>query len=161
MTYIAEFDAGSYADLLTENLKDVTADLRTIDLVDLVTYVRLGSFTALEDLIHSSTELFFRPGSLISAWSACVDVAWQSLPSVTLGLEFRHPVVSVFFDLLLAGESDGVAVRGILFEEPVADAAGGLRLLARAVADARVPRTVDPREPQPARQPSTGGDLSR
>ena len=140
MTYVAEPDDSAYATVLADSLREVAADLRTIDPVDLVSFIRFGSYGAIEDLVQSSAELFFKHGTLISAWSACVDLAWDSLPLVTLGLEFRHPVVSVFFDLLLGARGGDVAVRAVIFEEPVADRAGALSLLARAVGEARLPR---------------------
>jgi len=161
LTYSAQFDAGRYGAMLADSLSDVTADLRTIDLVDLVSFIRLGSHTAIEDLIHSSVELFFKQGSLISAWTACVDMAWESPPLVTLGMEFRHPVVSVFFDLLLRGPGDRVVVRGILFEEMVADAGGGLRLLADAIAESRLPCRTAARGASQTRLPSPGRGLSQ
>jgi len=161
LTYYAHFDAGRYGAMLADSLSDVTADLRTIDLVDLVSFIRLESHTAIEDLIHSSVELFFKQGSLISAWTAGVDMAWESPPVVTLGMEFRHPAVSVFFDLSLRGRVDGVVVRGILFEETVADAGGGLRLLAGAIAESRLPRKAAGRVALQTRLPWAGGGLSQ
>lgn len=140
MTYVAEHDDSAYAAMLADSLREVAADLRTIDPVDLVSFIRFGSYGAIEDLVQSSAELFFKHGTLISAWSACVDLAWDSLPLVTLGLEFRHPVVSVFFDLLLGARGSDVAVRAVMFEEPVADRAGALSLLTRAIGESRVPR---------------------
>ena len=113
MTYDAETDGGAYAAILADNLRDVAADLGAVDPVDLVSFIRFGCFTALEDLVQSSTELFFKHGTLTSAWTACVDLAWDSLPVVTLGLEFRHPGVSVFFDLVpvVAGGERRATVR--------------------------------------------------
>ena len=145
MNHTVQSDDDAYAAVLADSLVEVVGDLCTIDLVDFVSFIRFGYFAAIEDLIHSSTELFFKPGTLISAWTACADVAWESLPVVTLGMEFRHPVVSVFFDLLLGGREQGVAVRGILFEEPVDGLAERLVALGRAIADARIPRRASGR----------------
>ena len=148
MNQVAEFNTGPLAAMLADSLQDVTEELRAIDIVDLVSFIRFGSYRAIDDLIHSSTELFFRQGSLMSAWTACVDMAWETLPTVTLGMEFRHPVVSVFFDLLIGAGHDAVKVRGFLFEEPCETAGDGLRLLSRAIDDARLPqrrkRCVEP-----------------
>ena len=132
-----------------------------IDPVDLVSFIRFGCFTAIEDLIQSSTELFFKHGTLSCAWTACVDLAWDSLPLVTLGLEFRNSGVSIFFDLLLGARGGDVAVRAVLFEEPVSDRSGGLRLLARAIAEARLPRRATgragPGQLLPAVRPGRSG----
>ena len=143
MTQVAELNTGPFAAMLVDNLREVTEELRTIDVVDLVSFIRYGSYTAIDDLIHSSTELFFRQGSLMSAWTACVDLAWETLPTITLGMEFRHPVVSVFFDLLIGAGRDAVKVRGMLFEEPCETAGDRLRLLSRAIDEARLPQRTE------------------
>lgn len=155
MTNISEYEGG-YATVLAEGLREVTADLRTIDPVDLVSFIRLGSHGAIEDLIQSSVELYFKQGTMISSWSACVDLAWDSFPLVTLGMEFRHPIVSVFFDLVLGAHAGEVSIQAVLFEEPEPDAASRVDRLAHAIADARLPRRVTDR---PARLPSAGPGL--
>ena len=142
--------------MLAAGLRDVTADLRTIDPVDLVSFIRFGSYGAIEDLIQSSVELFFKHGTLISSWSACVDLAWDSLPLVTLGMEFRHPAVSVFFDLVIGAQAEDVAVQAVIFEDQEPAAVDGVTVLARAIADARLPRRAAGRA---ARMPSAGPGL--
>ncbi len=156
MTKVTAYEGG-YATVLADGLRDVTADLRTIDPVDLVSFIRFGSHGAIEDLIQSSVELFFRHGTLFFSWSACVDLAWDSLPLVTLGMEFRHPAVSVFFDLVVGAQAGDVAVQAVIFEEAEPDAAAGVVLLARAIAETRLPRRAVGRS---ARLPSTGPGLS-
>ena len=47
MSYLAEPDDGAYAAVLAEGLRDVAADLRTIEPVDLVSFIRFGSFPAI------------------------------------------------------------------------------------------------------------------
>ncbi len=161
LTYLAEPDDGAYAAVLADSLRDVAADLRTIDPVDLVSFIRFGSFPAIEDLIQSSAELFFRHGTLTSAWTACVDLAWDSLPLVTLGLEFRHPIVSVFFDLLLGARGDDVAVRSVMFEEPVARPAGAASTASPARWRRRGCRAAPPAAGRPdarAARPAPGAD---
>ena len=75
-------------------------------------------------------------------------MAWETLPTITLGMEFRHPVVSVFFDLLIGAGRDAVKVRGILFEEPCETAGDRLRLLSRAIDEARLPARTRGAGPQ-------------
>lgn len=159
MTDTADFDGSAYAALLADSLRDVAADLRTIDLIDLVSYIRFGSYTALDDLIQSSVELFFKHGTLTSAWTACVDMAWDVLPVVTLGLEFRHPSVSVFFDLMIDADGDDVAVRAVVFEDPMEGDAGGLDLLAGALAETRLPLRAAGRTGPASRLPWSGQRL--
>lgn len=123
---------------MADGLKDVAADLRTIDLVDMVSYVRFGSYATIEDLVHSSTELFFRQGTLTFAWSAGIDMTWSEPAMITMGMEFRSSAISVFFDLTLRAFDESVKVCAILFEEPVAEPADKVIRLSQAIADARL-----------------------
>lgn len=133
-----ENELGDFAQILAESMRDVASDLRAIDLTDLVSYIRFGSYTTLEDLVHSSTELFFKPGTLTFAWTAAVDLSWDDPPSITVGMEFSSGGVTVFFDLTVHAAGESVAVCGALFEDgPEGDRTS---LLERALAEARLPR---------------------
>ena len=146
MTYIFESDLNQYSTVLEENLNGVAEDLRTIDLADLVSYIRFGSYATIEDLLHSSSELFFQHGALNFAWTAGVDMPWGELPTVTMGMEFRLRAVSVFFDLSLRAFDQTVKVCGILFEEPVRNPQEKISRLSDAIAEVRLPE-------QPERRP--------
>ena len=50
--------------------------------------------------------------------AAELHARWDALPIVTLGLEFRHPVVTVFFNLTLSEAGRSVEVLGIAFDAP-------------------------------------------
>ena len=139
MTFSFERDLDRYSTVMADALKFVAEDLRTIDVVDLVSYVRFGSFATLEDLVHSSTELFFRHGVLSFAWTAAVDMTWNEAPTFTVGMEFRHQAVSVFFDLVLRARDEAVEIAGILFDDPLADPHDKVERLRQAIADARLP----------------------
>ena len=139
MTQFIQTNLGQCSTVLADGLKDVATELRTIDLVDIVSYIRFGSFATLEDLVHSSTELFFRPGTLSFAWSAGVDLGWEEPPAVTMGMEFRHTDVSVFFDLSLRASDESVKVSGILFDGPTGGAEETVSRLTQALAEARLP----------------------
>ena len=134
-----EPELGRYSGLLADSLKDVAAELRSIDLVDIVSYIRFGSLATLEDLVHSSTELYFKQGTLSFAWTAGVDLGWGELPTITMGMEFRHAAISVFFDLSLRAFDESVKVCGILFDDPVGTPAEKVGLLSDAIAEARLP----------------------
>ena len=132
-------DANQYAKVLSDNLREFTADLRTIDLSDLVAFLRFGCYATVEDLVLSSTELFFKSGTLNFAWTGEVDLPWDAQPSVTMGMEFRHRAVSVFFDLSLRAYDDTVKVCGILFEGDGDEADDKVARLSQAIAEARLP----------------------
>jgi hypothetical protein len=138
----AESEHGALAVILAHGLTDVVEELRAFDPVDLVSFVRFGSFAALEDLLQSSTELFFREHTLTFGWTAGVEMNWGEGPTVTLGMEFRHGPVSVFFDLALQPESYDIQVVSTLFDPGCSDPSMQLAILAEALADARLPKRL-------------------
>lgn len=139
MNNSTEIDLDQYSIVLADGIRDVAADLRTIDLVDMVSYIRFGSYATIEDLVHSSTELFFRPGTLSFAWNAGTELSWSEEPMITMGMEFRSCAISVFFDLTLRALDESVKVCAILFEEPLPDPAEKVMRLSEAIAEARLP----------------------
>ncbi len=155
MTKYFEADLERYSAILSDNLQDVATELRTIDLVDIVSYIRYGSFATLDDLVQSSTELFFRSGTISFAWTARVELGWEEPPIVTVGMEFRHHAISVFFDLTLRADQQSVKVCGILFDDPVGTPAEKLGVLASAIAAARMPAS-EPAHSRPASQHGRG-----
>jgi hypothetical protein len=140
LSYLVENQYDAYARVLTDGLQDVFEELHAIDPVDLVTHVRLGEYAAIEDLLLSSTELFFREGSLTFAWTASARIEWGNVPAVTLGMEFTHMSVSVFFDLSLRAMDQVVSIGSILFDPECHEPQERLKRLTRAVADAHLPR---------------------
>ena len=140
MSSIADYNRDAIAELIQSNLKEVADELRTIDLIDIVNFIRLESFSAIEDLLQSSTELFFKEGTLTFAWMAEVEMTWGNLPTVRLGMEFRHDPVAVFFDLWVSAFDLAVRVGAVLFDGEVADPRQGLGHLAEALRHARLPQ---------------------
>ncbi len=144
MDHFTEKNLDQYSDVLVNGLRDVTADLRTIDLVDMVSYIRFGSYATIEDLVQSSTEMFFQNGALSFAWNAGIDLTWGDPPMITMAMEFRHRAVSVFFDLTLRALDETVKVCAVLFEEPIGETAHKVTRLGEAIAEARLPRRAAP-----------------
>lgn len=161
MTFLVENDYGAYGRILAGGLEEVFRELHAIDLVDLVGHIRFGQHAAIEDLLESSTELFFRDGTLTFAWDACVDLPWDGVPTVTLGMEFKHQTVSVFFNVALQAQTHVVQVVGILFDPDCRDPAERRCRLRQAITDAHLPRRTarlvngapSPRLGRPPRHP--------
>ena len=132
--------------VLAENIADVATELRLIDVVDLVGYIREESVATLEDLVNSASELYFRHGALRYAWSANIDLLWESPPSVSLNMEFSWSGVTAFFALRLNSACAGVDLQHIQFDAADDGERAGERL-AEALADARAapPRRAAPR----------------
>jgi hypothetical protein len=99
-------------------MKDVAAELRLVDPADYVGYVRMEQYSNLEDIINSSSELLFQPGTLTFGWGADIRLSWSDRPRIFLDMEFRHESVTVFFSLGLSGERESVSIRMITFATP-------------------------------------------
>jgi hypothetical protein len=125
-------------------VREVATELRLVDPVDFISYVRTEQFANIEDIVNSSVELYFKPGTLTFGWAADLAVDWGKPPKVTLDMEFRHGTVLVFFGLELAAEQAGVEIRFISFDQASADPAENTQRLTEAIADARL--SMAPRE---------------
>ena len=122
--------------VLAENIADVATELRMIDVVDLVGFIRGESVATLEDLVNSASELYFEHGALRYAWAADIDLLWETPPSVSLNMEFSWSGVTAFFALRLDSASASVDLQHIHFDVATDGARAGERL-AKAMSDAR------------------------
>ncbi|WP_417669135.1 hypothetical protein [Roseibium sp.] len=86
-------------------LEGFTSDMKLIDVVDLIAYIRTDKHANISDLIKSSAELFFKDGTLRYGMGANVDLDWDKTPTISLDLEFFNLGVWVYFTLVL-GEPD-------------------------------------------------------
>jgi hypothetical protein len=123
---------------LAEGMRDVASELRLVDATDFVAFIRTGQFANIGSLVSSSTELFFKPGTVNFGRSADVDLKWGGAPSITLDMEFHHMRVNVYFRLLLEALQAGVEINYITFEGASADADENTERLIKAIADARI-----------------------
>ncbi len=137
--------------VLAESVADVATELRLVNVIDLIGYVRAERFANLEDLVNSSAELYFKHGALRYAWSADLDVVWEALPTISLNMEFSWRGVTAFFRLCLNAARAGVDIQHLAFDQPSdlkgGDAAERLAFFARAIADSRL---TPPRRPNPS-----------
>ncbi len=116
----------------------MASELRLIDAIDLVAFIRTEQFGNIENLVSSSTELFFKPDTIAFGSSGDVDLKWGGAPSICLDMEFRHMRVNVYFRLLLEALHAGVEIDHITFDGGLADPDENTRRLVEAIADARV-----------------------
>ena len=124
--------------VLANGLRDVASELRLIDAIDLVAFIRTEQFGNIENLVSSSTELFFKPDTIAFGASGDVDLTWGAPPTIGLDMEFRHLSVNVYFRLLLESVCAAIEIHHISFESGSADPDENTRLLAEAIADARL-----------------------
>ena len=122
--------------ILARGVQKVAAELRLVDLVDFIAYIRDEQFANIEDIVNSSVELYFKPGTLTFGWAADLAIDWEAAPRIMLDMEFRHARVSVFFGLALAARHASVDIRCISFEEASPEPAENTRRLMAAMEDA-------------------------
>ncbi len=87
--------------LLASFLTDFASELRTHDLESLVSCVRSGSHTTLDNYIRTASELFFREDRLKYGWHSKAQIDWFDRSFVTLALELTCPEMTIFFSLRL------------------------------------------------------------
>ena len=125
--------------MLAGALVDAVAELRLIDVGDMIGYIRDHKWATIADLVQSSTELSFLDGTLTFACMADVTVEWARPPSISLEFEFQTAAVSAFFTLLLEQTETIVDLKRVWFAQKQDSEASGTRLFARALAGARPP----------------------
>ncbi|HWT30891.1 MAG TPA: hypothetical protein VN240_07680 [Propylenella sp.] len=124
---------------LLQGLAPVAAELRLIDVVELITFVRTENHPNLGDLVNSSVELFFKPGVLQYGWGAEVELKWSGAPAVMLDMEFRHRGVTVYFRLTLRATAFDIDLHYVSFEAKSECPEENTRRLEEAIADAALP----------------------
>lgn len=131
---------------LAEGLKEVASELRLIDAADFVAFIRTEQFANVANLVNSSTELYFKAGTIRFGQSGDIDLEWGGIPSVSLDMEFHHMQVNVYFRLVLQAVHAGVEIDYITFDEGSADPDENTRRLVRAIASARLGPIQSPEE---------------
>ena len=125
---------------LARNIADVATEMRLADITDLATMIQNEKCSHISDFINSSTELYFRPGTLKYALTASIDVRWESYPSVLFDMEFCHGSVTVFFKIILQHRRASVEVFDAHFEDDGLSPIDQARCVSHALADARLDR---------------------
>jgi hypothetical protein len=125
--------------ILADAMVDVATELRLADPLEFLTMIRGNQDANIADLVNSSSELFFRSGSLRYGLAARCDLKWETTPSVGLDMEFRHAAVTVFFRLTIGRANAGVEILDVFIDtgaELEADVAGAK--LSEAITEARL-----------------------
>ncbi len=124
--------------VIADALVDVASELRLTDPAELMLMIRHDHAANIADLVNSSTELFFKSGTLRYALSASFRAPWDATPVVEIDLEFRHAAVCAFFRLKIGQRSAGVEIIDVLFDERGLDDSAKAERLAAAFDGARL-----------------------
>lgn len=123
---------------LGHGIRELASELRLIEPTDYVAFVKAERFANIANLVASSAELFFKPGTIFFGHSGEVDLGWDQPPSVALDMEFRHQRVNVYFRLVLEARSAGVEITYLSFDGASDVPDDNTQRLVEAIADARL-----------------------
>src|SRR5271165_327151 len=124
--------------IIADALVDVASELRLTDAAELIHMIRSDQAANIADLVNSSTELFFKSGTLRYALSARFRAPWDATPVIEIDMEFRHKAVCAFFRLKIGQRRAGVEIIDILFDEQGLDDFAKAERLSAAFASARL-----------------------
>jgi hypothetical protein len=124
--------------IIADALTEVASELRLIDVAELMAMIRADHAANIADLVNSSTELFFKSGTLRYALSASCKAQWDATPVVALDMEFRYAMVSAFFRLTIGQRRAGIEIVDVLFDEHGLDDRTKAERLAAALDSARL-----------------------
>jgi hypothetical protein len=126
------------ANALGTAFEPVATELRLVDVADFVAYIHAEKFANIQDIVNSSVELFFKPGTLSFGWGAEFELDWNSVPVITLDMEFRHRSVWLVFKLVLRALQTNVMVEFLSVGKTSGDPREDMAALIAALADARL-----------------------
>lgn len=92
------------------NIKSFIADLCLIDKSFLIENVINANHNNINDVIESSSEMFFKPGTLCYAYSSRLSERYNAVPAISLEMRFSHKLVLVPFLLHIEDDFVGVAI---------------------------------------------------
>jgi len=134
--------ASSREIIVAEAIKEVVSELRLVDVVDYIAFIRLEQFGCISDLVDSAAELFFHPGALRLGHGGEAHVGWTETPRIVLDLELRPAGATVYFALTLTALHASVEINYVSFDEPDSDPEVNTAFLAAAVERSRIRRTA-------------------
>ncbi len=124
--------------IIADAMVDVASELRLTDAAELILMIRNDHAANIADLVNSSTELFFKSGTLRYALSGSFKAPWDATPVVEIDMEFRHAGVCAFFRLTIGPRRAGVEIIDILFDERGLDDRAKAERISAALRSARI-----------------------
>lgn len=134
--------------IVAKAIEEVATELRMIDVVDYVAYIRLEHFSTVADIVESAAELYFMPGTLSFGHGGEARMGWSGEPEITLDMELKPQGVTIYFALSLTDLSATVTVNYVAFENSSDDPEENTRFLEAALETARLRKTMPPRVPR-------------
>lgn len=123
--------------IVANAMHPVVRELRLVDIADYIAFIRLEHFASLSDIVDSSAELYFMPGTLRLGHGGEADVGWQGNPRVVLDLELCPEGARVYFQLTMTALDASIEINYVAFDKPHDDPQADTDFLASALDRAR------------------------
>ncbi len=139
---VSDANAGCFADLerqINESLKEVALELRSVDVIDLASYIHTLKLGNVGDLINSALELYFRPQTFVFSYSGDVEMTWFGRPSVSQDMELHSAGVDVYFSLVIEALTVGVHIKHLSIDGVSGESGCDSLRLSKALEAARFP----------------------
>ncbi len=127
--------------IVADAIKEFVTELRMVDLADYVSFIHLGHFANLADIVDSAAEMFFMPGTLRLGHGGNLDLAWSGDQKVHLDLELKPSGATVFFTLCLGDAEAGIDVNYVAFDRPGGEPETNTAFLQSALEASRIRKT--------------------
>lgn len=124
---------------INDSLKEVALELRSVDVIDLASYIHTLKLANVGDLINSALELYFTPHSFVFAYSGEVELTWFGRPSVSLDMELHSAGVDVYFSLTIEALAVGVHIKYLSVDGKACDGHCDAMRFSKALEAARLP----------------------
>jgi hypothetical protein len=139
--------ASSREIIVANAIKEVVSELRLVDAIDYIAFIRLEQFGCISDIVDSAAELFFMPGTLKLGHGGEAHVGWIETPRIVLDLELRPAGATVYFTLSLTALHASVEINYVAFDEPDDDPERNTAFLENAIERVRIRRKVPLAQP--------------
>jgi hypothetical protein len=123
---------------LGDGLTGVASELRLVDVADFVAFIRTGQTANLKNIVQSSTELHFKPGTLRLAEPAEAELHWHGSPLITLPMKFHYGSIHAHFRLRLSAHSAAIDLEGLTADTEISEFSDLSRNLTIALNQARI-----------------------
>ncbi|WP_245413446.1 hypothetical protein [Mangrovicella endophytica] len=127
---------------MANGIKEVVAELRLVEVVDYIAFLRMNHYGNIADLVRSSSELHLKPGALRFANSGDIRLNWGSVPIIALDMEFHYEPITAHFRLELGSANAAVDISYLVIDNPSSDPEVDTARLQRAVGEARLQPTM-------------------
>jgi hypothetical protein len=134
--------------VVAKAIEEVASELRLVDVVDYVAYIRLEHFSTIADIVESAAELYFLPGTLSFGHGGEALLGWSGEPEILLDMQLKPKGATVYFTLKLTDRTAAVTVNYVSFDQSSDDPAENSRFLEAALEASRLRRTAPTGAPQ-------------